>query len=59
MQFDQVYLYKFALMLAIQDIVEGKPFIGKFQDIWNWYIENAGDYIINKRVPERQKTTNE
>jgi hypothetical protein len=36
-------------MLAIQDIIAGIQPRGEFQAVWNHYIENAGDYIINHR----------
>jgi hypothetical protein len=55
MQLDQIYLYKFSLMLAIQDIIAGIQPSGEFQAVWNHYIENAGDYIINHRKEDFSK----
>jgi hypothetical protein len=55
MQFDEVYLYKYALMMAIQDMLILSPKKPKleFQSTWNSYVEKAGAYIISQAEQER------
>ena len=55
-QFDQVYLYKYALMIACQRIVGLEP-NRKFQDVFDWAVEEAGAYII--KVNDHEKLTKE
>lgn len=45
LQFDQVYLYKYALIMACQKLIELQP-DKKFQDVFDWAVNEGGAYIL-------------